>query len=308
MAVLKIGKFEIAQQSGSAGTIQNGVKYAVEHTGRAPHQKQARGYCGTASQTLDLSITGKAPFMTLASNSQDIAWDTTTATVTVTTNAEKFRVSSGGKTITLQSSAAYTVNGLIGTFSNNLGMDSQHDAVLAFGFGTNTTSGTVSIPILIEYYDGSTYKTAGTFTVNQSSADADFVITSNPATLNQFANTASSQTVAITSNKNYTIEKQGGDISWFTISRTTGTPGTANLKVDVVAQAVAAPARSGSIIFKNPISGSTVLTLAVTQAAGVPYSITITPNTVTFANNELNVIKNVEIVANAAWQLEEVIN
>lgn len=308
MAVLKIGKFEIGQQSGSAGTTTNGVKYAIEHTGRLPHQKQARIYCGTANQTLDMRIDGKPPYMNLASNSQDIAWDTANSAVTVNTNAEKFRITSGGKAVVLQSSGSYTVNGLIGTFTDNLGADSEHDVVLSFSFGTNTTASTAVIPILIEYWDGAAYQSAGTFTVNQSSADADFVITANPASIPQFANTIGEFITDLTSNKNYTIEKQGGSIDWFNMDRTTGVPGTAPLKITVIAQAVAAPLRTGTIIIKNPISGSTVLTLAVSQAAGEPYKVTITPNNVSFTHDELSVIKNVVSETNDDYWWEEVIN
>lgn len=246
MAALKIGKFEVAQQSGTAGTIENGIKYAIEHTGRAVYQKQARGTCGVgdtaATAILTLTIAARAPFMMLLSNSLDVAWDTVEAAVRATTNAEKFRVTSSGKAITLKSSSIYTVNDNEGTFTNGLGLDSQHSFDITVQFVTNVTADNVVIPVLIEYYDGTAWKPAGTFTIKQSSADADFVITSDPATLQQFANTGGNQTLAITSNKAYTIEKQGSDTAWFSIDRTTGTAGTADLKVTVVANPVAAAA------------------------------------------------------------------
>lgn len=311
MAVLKIGKFEVAQQSGTAGTIENGIKYAIEHTGRAVYQKQARGICGVgdtaATAILTLTIAARAPFMTLLSNSLDVAWDTVEAAVRATTNAEKFRVTSSGKAITLKSSSIYTVNGNVGTFTNGLGLDSQHSFDVTVQFATNVTANNVAIPVLIEYYDGTAWKSAGTFTITQSSADADFVITSDPATLQRFANAGGTQTLAITSNKAYTIEKQGSDTAWFSIGRTTGTAGTADLKVTVVANPVAAAARTGTIIFKNPISGSTVLSIAVSQAAGDAYAISFNPTTIAFQNNELNKIKNTELTANASWQIEEVL-
>lgn len=308
MAVLKIGKFEIAQQSGAAGTVTNGVKYAVEHTGRNVYQKQARGVCGTDNAILDLSIAAKPPFMTLTSNSSDVAWDTINSQVTVNTNAEKFKVSVIGKSITLQSSSEYTVNGLIGTFTNNLGVDSQHPSVLTFAFATNTTAANVNIPILIEYWNGTAYVAAGTFTVTQSSADASIVITATPPRLPQYTPNGESAKLSITSNAPYTLEKQGGSIAWFTISRTTGVVGTADLTVTTLAQSVAAPIRTGSVVLKNPISGSTILTIDVMQRAGVPYEITITPAALAFTNAEINTIKNVTLTANAAWQIEEVIN
>ena len=80
-----------------------------------------------------------------------------------------------------------------------------------------------------------------------------------------------------------------------------------SLKVTVVANPVAAAARTGTIIFKNPISGSTVLSIAVSQAAGDAYTISFNPTTIAFQNNELNQIKNTELTANASWQIEEVL-
>lgn len=303
----QIGKFDIAIQNGSAGTTQNGVKYAREHTGRAPHAKQARGVTGSAEAILNLTISGKAPFMNLQSNAVDIAWNTTSAQVTVTTNAEKFQVSSVGKAVTLQSSAGYTVNGLTGTFTSNLGLDAQHSAVVTFGIANNNTANGVTAPITIKYWDGTAYQVAGTFTINQSSADADANITLTPTALPSFLATGATKTVSVVSNIAYSIEKQGADIAWFTISRSSGVAGTAGLDIVVSAQEVAAPMRSGSVVFKNPISGSTIVTLEISQQAGQPYQMSISPSSLIFTASELNTIKNVTVTANGAWTIEEII-
>lgn len=302
----QIGKFDIAIQNGSAGTTENGVRYAREHTGRAPHQKQARGVAGSAEAILNLAISGKAPFMSLTSNAVDVAWNTTSAQVTVLTNAEKFQVSSSGKAVTLQSSASYTVNALTGTFSSNLGLDAQHSVVLNFGITNNNTASGVTAPVVIKYWDGAAYQTAGTFTINQSSADADVSITVTPSTVPVFEATGSKKTVSVVSNVAYSIEKQGADTAWFTISRTTGVVGTAGLDIVVVAQAVAAPVRSGAVIFKNPISGSAITVLEISQAKGETFEITIAPSSLTFLSSELNTIKNVQVTANANWTIEEI--
>lgn len=308
MAILNLGKIEVGQQSGTSGTTSVGVKYTQQHTGRNPWNKQFRGICGSAQAVETVTISGKPQFMNLLSNSQDVAWNVTSASVTVKTNSEKFRISSSGKEVTLQSSASYTVNGKIGEFTNNLGAVDEHDVVITFSFVNNTTPTNVSMPILIEVWNGTSYVAAGTYTVMQSSADSDIQITTNPVTLPIFDRTASSKTISVTSNANYSIEKQGSDIAWFTLSKTSGGAGTESLEVSVTAQIVAAAQRTGSIVFKNPISGSTILTLEVTQQAGEAYSITITPSTITFQNTEINVIKNVEVKANSSWHLEEVVS
>ncbi|MFI3322073.1 MAG: hypothetical protein R3Y50_06065 [Rikenellaceae bacterium] len=309
MAVLNLGKIEVGVQSGTAGTHEVGVKYTTEHTGRSNYTKQFRGVAGDASAVATVTIAGAAQSMQLLATSDDVAWDAIVASVTVRTNSEKFRVSTTSeKAITLKSASAYTVNELVGTFTSTLGKADKHEAVISFGFTTNTTSAEEVIPIIIEYWDGTEYQTAGTYTINQSSADADITISANPSTIAQFSNAASSVDVVITANKAISLSKAGASTDWFSISANSATAGDTTLTISVTAQAVAASERSGSVVIKNPVSGSTILTLAISQAAGDAYAISITPTSISFDNDEVNVIKNVEVTANAAWYIEEVIS
>lgn len=315
MTAIKIGKFEIAQQNGAAGTVTNGVKYVIAHTGRNIYQKKARGVCGTADAILDLSIAPKPPFMTLGTTTSTVAWDSKSANVTITTNSQKFKVSSTGKIIVLAPSESYEVTGLSGEFNNNLGVDSQHSIALNFTFTSNTTATNINIPILIEYWNGTTYSPAGTFAITQSSADAGIVITADPDPIPVFepieinSPTNLKKTIKITSNASYRIEKAGGGgVGWIRLSRDTGSAGVADLDITVDINPTAAPRRTGNIYFQNPVSGSTILQLLVEQKPGMPYSITISPAVITFTNTEINTIKNITVTSNFDWQIEEVIN
>ena len=161
-------------------------------------------------------------------------------------------------------------------------------------------------PVKVEYYDGSTWKTAGTHNVIQSTSDADVTFIITPATLSQFSRTGGKQTVSIQSNIAYSIELQGDtDTTWVTLNRQSGTATTQSLDITAAAQAVGAAERELSIKFKNNVTGSVIGTLEVTQAKGEDYSISWANSTLIFTNDDLNQIKNNTLTANADWYIEE---
>ena len=123
-----------------------------------------------------------------------------------------------------------------------------------------------------------------------------------------FAKEGGKQTVYINSNIAYSIELQGDtETSWVTLSRQSGTSGTASLDVTVAAQVVGASARSLSIKFKNNVTTSVIGTLEVSQVKGEDFAISWSQDTLTFTNDDVNTIKNNTLTANSDWYLEETI-
>ena len=112
--------------------------------------------------------------------------------------------------------------------------------------------------------------------------------------------------MSINSNIAYSIELQGDtETTWVTLSRQSGTSGTASLDITASAQAVGASARELSIKFKNNVTGSVIGTLEVSQAKGDEFAISWAKDTLTFTNNDINTIKNNTLTANADWAIEE---
>lgn len=105
MGSIKIGKFEISQQTGTAGKTPVGHKLTEKHTGRNKYQKMVRASILASGSKLEaietLEIQGMTPFLTLNTSQTEVAYNVTTATVNGKSNAEKFRVSSSGKAITV---------------------------------------------------------------------------------------------------------------------------------------------------------------------------------------------------------------
>ena len=230
----------------------------------------------------------------------------TTVTINGVSNAAKFRVSSTGKTITLVSNSGYTVSGNEGTFTSGFGEMAEGAIAFKVAFDANNTTAAVTIPVKVEYYDGSAWKVAGTHNVIQSSSDADVSFAVTPSTLSQFAKTGGTQTVSITSNIAYAIELQGDtDTTWVTLSRQSGTASTQQLTITAAAQVVGAAARELSIKFKSSVTGSVIGTLAVSQAKGDDFAISWGSGTLTFTNDDINTIKNNTLTANSDWYLEE---
>lgn len=310
MANFKIGKWEITPQSGGAGSIQIGHKLTEKHTGRNKYQKLVRATMSNPAANKNaietLEIAGLAPFLTLNTSQTEIAYNVTNVTINGVSNAAKFRVSSSGKAITLVTNSGYTVSGNEGTFSSGFGEMSEGSVAIKVQFASNSATSSVTIPVKIEYYDGSTWKVSGTHNVIQSSSDADVSFVISPSTLSQFAKEGGSQKVSISSNVAYSIELQGDtDTSWVTLSRQSGTATTADLTITAAAQVVGASARELSIKFKSSITNSVISTLTVTQAKGEDFAISWANAVLSFTNDDINTIKNNTLTANSDWYLEE---
>lgn len=310
MANFKIGKWEITPQSGGAGSTPIGHKLTEKHTGRNKYQKLVRATMSNPAANKNaietLEIAGLAPFLTLNTSQTEIAYNVTNVTINGVSNAAKFRVSSSGKAITLVTNSGYTVSGNEGTFSSGFGEMAEGSVAIKVQFASNSTTSSVTIPVKIEYYDGSTWKVAGTHNVIQSSSDADVSFVISPSTLSQFAKEGGSQKVSISSNVAYSIELQGDtDTSWVTLSRQSGTATTADLTITAAAQVVGASARELSIKFKSSITNSVISTLTVTQAKGEDFAISWANAVLSFTNDDINTIKNNTLTANSDWYLEE---
>lgn len=310
MASIKIGKWEISPQSGNAGTTQIGHKLTERHTGRSKYQKLVRATISDPKADVEaietLEIAGMAPYLSINTSQTEIAYSVTQVVINGMSNASKFRVSSTGKAITLTTNTGYTVSGNEGTFTNGFGEQVEGGIAIKVTFTSNSTTSSVTIPIKIEYYDGSEWKVAGTHNVIQSSSDADVSFTVTPATLETFAKEGGKQTITIESNIAYTIELQGDtETSWITLSRTTGSASTETLDITANAQVVGADARNLSIKFKNNITNSVIKTIEVSQAKGEDFAISWAQDVLTFTNDDVNTIKTNNLTANSAWQIEE---
>lgn len=308
-STLKLGKFEVAQQSGAAGVQIIGVKYVEQHTGRGKYMKQLRANAGTANAVATYEIEGKPSFLTLDTDMSEIAYNVVQATINGVSNAEKFRVSTAeGKTITLKANTGYTVNANEGVFSEGFGVQNQAAVAILVEFAVNATAATIEYPVTVEIWNGTEWTAAGTFTIKQSSSDADVNFTITPETLSDFSKDGETKKISIESNIGYNITKQGGaDTSWITLDRSTANAGTTEINVTAAAQAVGSSERNLSLVFKNQVSNSVIGTLTVRQSAGDAYAVSWENDTVTFDNSELNTIKNNSLTANAEWYLEEVV-
>lgn len=307
---IKIGKWDIAPQSGEAGVHQIGHKLTERHTGRNKYQKLVRANitnpAANKSAIETLEVAGLTPFLTLNTSQTEIAYNVTNVVINGVSNAAKFRVSSSGKAITLITNSGYTVSGSEGTFTSGFGEMSEGAVTIKVQFTSNNTTSSETIPVKVEYYDGSAWKVAGTHNIIQSSSDADVSFIITPATLSQFSKEGGKQTVSIASNIAYSIEVQGDtDTSWVTLSRQSGTATTATLDITASAQAVGAAARSLSIKFKSTVTNSVIGTLEVSQAKGEDFAISWAQDKLTFTNDDVNTIKNNTLTANADWYIEE---
>lgn len=310
MAGLKIGKFEVSPQTGGAGVTQIGHKLTEKHTGRNKYQKLIRASISDPSANVNateiLEISGLAPFLTLNTSQTELAYNVTNATINGISNASKFRVSSSGKAITLVTNTGYTVSGNEGTFTNGFGEMAEGSIAIKVQFAANNSDTAVTIPVKVEYYNGSSWVVSGTHNIIQSSSDASVTFIITPSTLTEFSKDGGKQTVSIQSNIAYSIELQGDtETTWVTLSRQSGTSGTASLDITASAQAVGASARELSIKFKNNVTGSVIGTLEVRQAKGEDFAISWEKDTLTFTNNDVNTIKTNTLTANGSWYIEE---
>ena len=306
------GQWEISPQSGKAGTVEIGHKLLRKHTGRNKFQVRVRATMVNPLANKDsietLEAVGLAPFLTLNTSQTEIAYNVTNATINGVSNASKFRVSSSGKSITLVSNTGYTVSSNEGTFTNGFGEMSEGNIAIKVQFAANNTTSSVTIPVKLEYYNGSSWIVAGTHNIIQSSSDADVTFTITPSSLSQFSKDGGKHTVTINSNIAYSIELQGDtETNWITLSRQSGVSGSASLDITASAQAVGASVRELSIKFKNNVTGSVIGTLEVSQAKGEDFAISWENDTITFTNDDVGIIKNNILNANADWAIEEVV-
>lgn len=307
---IKIGKWEIAPQTGGKGTTIIGHKLTERHTGRNKYQKLVRASfanpAADASAVETLEIVGLAPYLSLNTSQTEIAYSVTTVTINGMSNAAKFRVSSTGKAITLVTNSGYTVSGNEGTFTNGFGEMSEGSIAIKVQFASNNTDASITIPVKVEYYNGSTWELGGSHNIIQSSSDADVAFTITPSSLEQFAKEGGKQTVSINSNIAYSIELQGDtETSWVTLSKQSGATGTSTLDITAAAQQVGASPRELSIKFKSNVTGSVIGTLEVTQAKGEDFMISWSEAVLTFTNEDINTTKNNNLTANESWYLEE---
>lgn len=310
MGNIKIGKWEISPQSGSAGKTPIGHKLTERNTGRNKYQKLVRSTFVNSAAQKDaietLEVAGLTPYLTLNTSTTEIAYNVTNVTINGMSNAAKFRVSSTGKSISLVANTGYTISGNEGTFTNGFGETAEGTIAIKVSFEPNNTTASVTIPIKVEYYNGSTWVVSGTHNVVQSSSDADVSFAITPSTLNEFTKDGGKQTVSITSNVAYSIELQGDtETSWITLSRQSGTATTQTLDITAAAQVVGASVRELSIKFKSNITNSVIGTLEVRQAKGEDYAISWEQSVLTFTNDDLNQIKTNNLTANADWYIEE---
>ena len=310
---IKIGKWDISPQSGSAGSTSIGHKLTERHTGRQKYQKMVRASISNAEANAEaieiLEIAGIAPFLTLNTSQTDVAYNVTTATINGTSNAEKFRVSSSGKAITLVSNTGYTTSSNVGIFTSGFGEQASGAVAIKVQFASNNTQSSVTIPVKVEYYNGSSWVVAGTYNIVQSSADAGVTFNVSPSSLSTYPAEGSKQRVTIESSIAYAIELQGDvEIDWVTLSRTSGTAGTATLDISVSAQSVGAPQRQLTINFRNTVTNSVITTLGVVQSKGDDFAISWANDTLTFTNDDVNLIKTNTLTANADWYIEEKIS
>lgn len=310
---IRIGKWDISPQSGSAGSNRIGHKLIEKHTGRNKYQKMVRAAISNASANAEateiLEIAGSSPFLTLNTTQAEIAYNVTTAVINGSSNAEMFRVSSSGKAITLVSNTGYTVSGNTGTFTSGFGEMAAGSIAIKVQFAANNQQGSVMIPVKVEYYTGTTWATAGTYTIVQSSADAGVTFNVTPSSLSIFDSGGGKQQVTIESSIAYAIELQGDvETDWVTLSRNSGVAGTATLDITAAAQSVGAAQRQLTINFRNNVTNSVITTLSVVQSAGEAYAISWANDTLTFTNDDVNLIKANELTANADWYIEEKIS
>ena len=310
MGNIKIGKWEISPQSGSAGKTPIGHKLTERNTGRNKYQKLVRSTFVNSAAQKDaietLEVAGLTSYLTLNTSQTEIAYNVTNVVINGMSNAAKFRVSSSGKAITLATNTGYTVSSNEGTFTNGFGETAEGSIAIKVQFDANNTTSSVTIPVKVEYYDGSSWKVAGTHNIIQSSSDADVQFAITPSTINEFTKDGGKQTVSVASNVAYSIELQGDtETSWVTLSRQSGTASTQTLDITVAAQVVGASARELSIKFKSNITTSVIGTLAVRQAKGEDFAISWAQSILTFTNDDVNQIKTNDLTANADWYIEE---
>ena len=319
---IKIGRWEIAPQSGAAGTHAIGHKMTEKHTGRKKYQKLVRATFVNASankEAVETLEVGGAPVSFLLDEREiEVAYNTTSVVINCTTNAEKIRLKAPVDTdVVLLNNTGYTVEQdgsyYIAKFTSGFGEQVEGTVGIKVGFDANKTTSSRDILIQIQAYDelgeGSGFSDdAAKYLIRivQSSSDTDVTFTVEPSTLEDFAKEGGSQEVTISSNVPYSMQLQGSsETAWVTLSRESGTATTEALTITAAPQAVGSPAREVSIKFKSNITNSVIGTLIIKQAAGEDYAISWEQSTLVFTNSDVNTIKINNLTANADWYIEE---
>lgn len=150
---IKIGKWEVSPQSGSAGSTQIGHKLTERHTGRNKYQKLIRASIANPAANVStietLEIGGLSPFLSLNTSQTEIAYNVTNVVINGVSNAAKFRVSSTGKAITLVTNTGYTVSGNEGTFTSGFGEMAEGSVSIKVQFAANNTNTAETIPVKV---------------------------------------------------------------------------------------------------------------------------------------------------------------
>lgn len=312
MGSIRIGKWEISPQSGTSGTnIKIGHRLVERHTGRKKYQKLVKAIFSKSSVDKEsvetLEIPGLEPFLTLNTVESEVTHNVTWVVINGVSNASKFRVSSLGKDIQLDTNTGYTVaEGNEGIFANGFGELSEGKISIKVKFTPNIFSQIEVIPIKVEHYDGSNWVQSGIYTVIQHSSDTGVSFAINPPTLPNFPSSGGTNQVEIDSNVEYSIELQGDiETSWVSLSRITGKPGKESLQITVLPQETGQPLRQLTIKFKSTFTGSVVGILEVRQEEGEAYSIAWRDSIMVFTNEDIGLIKTNELTANGDWYIEE---
>lgn len=314
---IKIGKWNIAPQSGGAGTIEVSHQMIEEYKGRLKYSKVVRAIISENQDSFIDETLEIEPYMRFMNYSGPLefypAYNDTFITIPITANIDEFRVvdiEGNAPTVTLVANDKYTISNNVGSFPPPLGYNSAYDSTIKITFPQNTEAGVITHIFKLQIRNQSFgWEDVETFYIHHSSSDVDAGFIIGPPVLNVFNPVAASpQSVDITSNVAYVVNIESlSDISWLTLSRTEGNGGgvTETLTISVSDQAVGASARTAQLRFKSKITGTTLGSLEVHQLEGEPYSIKWANETLTFRASDYNIIKKNTLTANAPWQIEE---
>lgn len=308
---IKIGKWEIAPQSGDAGTHSIVHKQTSPYTGREKYTKVVRATIVDNESTYvdeTLEINAKDHFLNIVGNSYaEVAYNSTELIIPINTNAFKFKIEPEITVVELSSYGGYTASDNVGTFPTYMGLESAFDASIKVTFPINAEAGVLTRVFNIYMWVRTKFVKVGEFRIHQSSSDHDAGFIIAPPVLKTFnGGAASPQTVSITSKVPYTIRRESlGDPTWVSLSRESGEAGTADLTISVYDQKTGAAARDVTLKFISNITNSVLATLNVHQLAGIPYTISWEQETLTFQPDDVHVTKTNKLTANAGWQIEE---
>lgn len=322
---IKIGKWEIAPQSGVAGENQAIThKLISNHTGREKYTKVARAYISaddTKYSDETLEVEAKPEYLEITGNTTvDVAYDTTSLIIPFTSNVYKFKiVPKVAGSVTLASYDEYTASDNVGTFDISKGSLQGYTSNMKVTFPRNTEGGVITWVFEIWMWVKTTFVKVTDFYIKQSSVHQyagwsmvpdQFLIFDADPTAPGDTNTGvaayGTQTVQITCNVAYTIEKDSlGNPTWLTLSTDKGSVGTTELTLTASKNPVGSAQRTITIRFIDTSTAQVLATREVTQKAGEPYAISWAKSTLTFACDSINSAQTNQLTANSDWQIEE---